>query len=301
MMLMPQPSVDRDMDGDSGRLMRSFSFSPRTKAPERSPSPQKQTPLKFQLVTDDGHGGYMLSISRVRIDHFRRILEESGIHRVNVEEACNAVLAKSTRQTKTDGEPRLVKDGFDKALQSIASWSRTSSSDSRTVLAGLLDDLFTAFDKKNTGRPSVIEVACGLTVLCQGKKSDKLEFAFEVLDKNKRGHLSKKDMVKYLQAFLTVLLNVAFSPSLRNDKVFDSVSTLDGVVCERSGATLNRAVKAGAEWAANQIFRDSERSRNNSVPTMTFDDFGSWYTEKGFSSIPWLELIDLRKWVMISA
>jgi hypothetical protein len=31
---------------------------------------------------------------------------------------------------------------------------------------------------------------------------------------------------------------------------------------------------------------------------LNFDDFADWYTTKGYSCIPWLELLDLRKWVI---
>jgi Ca2+-binding EF-hand superfamily protein len=303
-MLMPQPSTDREVDGNGVRITKSFSFSsPRSRpleqdafAPPSTPT-TRGSPLMFHLITREPHGGYRVSCSRARIDRFRRVLDACGLQNTTVEDACNAVLSKSSRQTKSETESKLTKEGFQAALKLVSSWRPKSSSDNQRTLTGLFDSIFSAFDRDGTGRPSVIEVACGVTVLCQGKKSDKLEYAFEVLDKNKRGLLSKQDMSKYIQSFLTVLLSVALSPSLSHDPSFDTLSTMDGGRCETSIAAIQQAVAAGAEWATEQAFRDFDGGRKKNS-SMSFDDFAEWYTSKGFGSIPWLELIDLRKWTV---
>lgn len=31
-------------------------------------------------------------------------------------------------------------------------------------------------------------------------------------------------------------------------------------------------------------------------PEISFEDVGNWYNTGGFEVIPWLELLDLRKW-----
>lgn len=33
-----------------------------------------------------------------------------------------------------------------------------------------------------------------------------------------------------------------------------------------------------------------------SAKEITFEDVGNWYNTGGFEVIPWLELLDLRKW-----
>jgi len=173
-------------------------------------------------------------------------------------------------------------------VKSILKWKPGSSRDSKRTHAQLMDAIFSAFDCEETGKPSVILVACGMTVLCRGKKSEKLEFAFETLDKHKRGCLSKKDLSRYLQSFLTVLLSVAFSPALTHVPDVDSLTTMHGDHCDKSVA---QSIIAGAEWAASQTFREISPKKSG----ISFDDFAEWYTRKGFSSIPWLELIDIRK------
>jgi Ca2+-binding EF-hand superfamily protein len=236
-----------------------------------------------------------VSCSRSRINTFRQVLDFCGLQNSTVEDLCNAFLSKASRQTKGDTEPKITKEGFFAALRLLCTWRPKSQAENQRILTGLFESIFAAFDRDGNGRPSVIDVACGLTVLCQGKKSDKLEFAFEVLDKNKRGLLSRQDMSKYLRSFLTVLMSVALTPALSQNSSSDSMTTMDGAQCEISVPTLQCAVTAGADWAAEQAFREFDGGRKKNT-SMSFDDFAEWYTARGFGSIPWLELIDLRKW-----
>jgi hypothetical protein len=206
---------------------------------------------------------------------------------------CNRILSKASKSKN----PKLTKESFDAAVSSILAKANNDEFISDPVLLDLLRGIFYSFDRERSGKTSAIEVACGFTVLCHGKKSDKLEFAFEVLDKRKKGHLSKTDMTNYLRSFLTVLLSIAFSPSLDADTRSDSLTTLKGYECEASPATLTKAADAGAKWAASMAFHSLRNSREE--PSMSFDEFAEWYTSSGYSSIPWLELFDLRKWVFV--
>ena len=288
MMLMQTVSADRD----DLKISKSFSY---TNSPGQlnmsSSSTKNVNPLKFHLVTTDDHGGYMLSLSTSRIAHFRRILESSGLYNLDVETACNHILSKGSRS-------KLSRKCFDSSLRTLLS-NKTTGKLAQKSLDGVFNSLFEAFDRDGTGEVSTIEVACGFTVLCRGKKSDKLEFAFEVLDKKKRGRLSQTDMSNYLRSFLTVLLTVAFTSSLENDPKDDVVLTMNGSPCERSTSMLIRVVKAAADWAASLAFREFEVGHKDDRVAMSFDDFASWYTRVGYSSIPWLELLDLQKWAMV--
>lgn len=292
MMIMQTASADQD----ELKISKSFSYSsPSQLAPASSTVQHLENPLKFHLVTSDEHGGYMLSVSPLRISHFRRILEASGLHALEAEIACNLILNKCTKS-------KLSRKAFDSAMKGLLSASldgQILDEQTEHSLEGVFNSIFDAFDHEMIGSVNAIEVACGFTVLCRGKKSDKLEFAFEVLDKKKRGRLSRTDMSNYLQSFLTVLLSIAFSPSLDHDSSHDMLTTMNGTVCERSSTMLMRTVRAGANWAASLAFRDFDSGRGDERTTMSFDDFASWYTRVGYSSIPWLELLDLQKWAMV--
>ena len=284
-MILMQPSTDRD---DFPKISKSFSFSPRqSQLPPVEVRPNRN-PLKFHLNTTDHHGGYMLSLSQTRIKSFRNLLESSGLNLNSAETACNQILSRGTRS-------RITKKEFDEAIRHMLTPSFDHDRHTDQLINDVFSGFFAAFDRECKNDASALEVACGLTVLCRGKKSDKLEFAFEVLDKNKRGRLTTSDMASYLQSFLSVLLSIAFSPALENDPIDDTVATMNGWCCDRTTATLIQAAKAGADWATSLAFRDFERNTKQ-APSMSFDDFADWYTAVGYSSIPWLELLDLQKW-----
>lgn len=289
-MILMQPSMDKATDLVSPRIGRSFSYS----------SPGKPrgggNALKFHLVTEESHGGYLLSMSTARIKHLRRIVDKSEIVSLDTERVCNEILDRSSRN-------KISKQTFDLAMQflipSLKKNKKATTGDTYTLRA-LLSEIFAVFDPDSTGRASAIEVACGLTVLCRGKKSDKLEFAFEILDRSKkRGNLSKLDMTCYLRCFLSVLLSIAISDSLDNDEVDDTLTTRKGTECERTSKTVIQASKAGATWAAGLAFDDPmHQSSGHGQSHLSFDEFAAWYTSAGYSSIPWLELLDLQKWVL---
>jgi Ca2+-binding EF-hand superfamily protein len=299
-MILMQPSTDKDGDEiRSPKLSKSFSFSPQEDeldVPER-----RGNPLKFQLITNEEHGGYTLSLSQTRIHHFRQILEQSGFHGLDAETACNEILRASTSRKK--GETTITRRAFDSAMDRLLPSKNKGSVKEQRDLDTVLKGIFDSFDHEGKGEPSAIQVACGFTVLCKGKKSDKLEFAFEVLDKKKRGQLSEGDMANYLRSFLTVLLSISFSTFLDNDPMEDTLSTMKGHRCERSADAIARAVEKGAEWASSVAFKGFEEAKRvqsspGSETSMTFDDFADWYTTAGYRTIPWLELLDLRKWVI---
>lgn len=289
-LLLMQPSQDKDNDTELNKLTRSFEFSPGSR--KSRDSTKSSNSLKFHLVTEDDNAGYVVSVSQKRIRHLRHILTESGLFKLDGETACREIMAKSYRDEKS-GRYSMSKDDYDSAMRGLIS-SRRMSVESQRALSAVLSEVFTAFDYGGTGQVNATEVACGFTVFCKGKKSDKLEYAFEVLDGDRRGKFSQSDTAKYLRSFLTVLLNVVSSDSLDTDSQDDVMATTGGMRCERTLSTIARAVEAGSSWAASQAFRNRRGSRD----TICFDEFAEWYTHFGYINIPWLELLDLHKWVI---
>ena len=139
-------------------------------------------------------------------------------------------------------------------------------------------------------------VACGFSIFCGGKKNHKLEYAFDLLDQDKDGKLSRRGMFKYLRAFLTVVMALSISAFGRTFGQAGKLISLDGDYSHN--LSITDAIDAGAAWATEQVFMlDHVRSSNSR--DVTFDDFAEWYTRGGFKSIPWLELLDLKKWVLM--
>jgi Ca2+-binding EF-hand superfamily protein len=295
LLLMQQPSHEKE-DRALSKLVHSFPFSPKP-SPEASP-PARSNSVKFHVVTDDNHSGYVVSLSQKRIRHLRHILMESGLHQIDGEVACREILAQAYRDSKSRSRSShyvLTKDDFDSAMRRVIS-SRSMSVDTQRALSDILNEIFFAFDYDGMGRADAFDVACGFTVLCQGKKSDKLEYAFEILDWAKRGYLSRADTTRYLRSFLTVLLNIVSTDALDSDFVDDVMTTMNGEKCDKSIMTMGQVVDLGCQWASDQAMA----SRDGNRESISFDDFADWYTRVGYSNIPWLELLDLNKWVVLS-
>lgn len=295
-LLMQQSSTDKE-DVELSKLVKSFPYSPKPSPKAmHPPRTQNSLALKFHIVIDDNHEGYVFSVSQKRISHLCHVLMESGLHRVDCEKASREILSKSFRDTKSNSRRStyvLTKDGFDSAMRKVIV-SRTMSVDTQRTLSNLLNDIFFAFDYDGTGKANAFDIACGFTLLCQGKKSDKLEFAFETLDREKGGFLKRSDLTRYLRSFLLVLVKMASAPTLDSDFIDDSMTKMNGSKCDSSNNAIAKAVDMGCEWATVQVMEKGRGVRD----TITFDDFAEWYTRVGHSNIPWVELLDLNKWVI---
>jgi Ca2+-binding EF-hand superfamily protein len=295
-LLMQQSSGDKE-DAELSKLVKSFPYSPKPspKAPH-PPRTENSLALKFHIVIDDNHEGYMISVSQKRISHLRHVLMESGLHRVECEKASKEILGKSYRDTKSSSRGStyfLTKDGFDSAMRKVIV-SRHMSVDTQRTLSNLLNDIFFAFDYERNGKANAFDIACGFTLLCQGKKSDKLEFAFETLDREKGGYLKRSDLTRYLRSFLLVLVKLTSAKSLDSDFIDDGMTKMNGEKCDNSNNAMSKAVDMGCEWATVQVMEGGRGVRD----TITFDDFAEWYTRVGHSNIPWVELLDLNKWII---
>lgn len=289
LLLMAQPSNDKENYVNF--------LDPNSPHPRSTSHGRPSSSLKFHLVTHDNHGGYKLTVSQKRVRHLRQILIESGLHKMDSETACRRIIKKATR---VNGKLILKKADFDSAVRGILSRASATSAhreDSQNILLDLFSFFFAAFDRKKNGAPSALEIACGFTVICDGKKSDKLEFAFDALDENRDGKLSRKEMTNYLRSFLTVLLGVSTYAYLETNSSEDSFLLMSGKPCIASIDNIAKASKSASDWAANQAFKACFAA-GKSEEELSFDDFADWYTRKGFGSIPWLELLDLKKWVL---
>lgn len=295
-LLMQQSSQDNE-DAELSKLVKSFPYSPKPSPKAlHPPHTQNSLDLQFHIVIDDNHEGYIFSVSQKRISHLRHVLMESGLHRVDCEKASKEILSKSYRDGKSNSRSStyvLTKDGFDSAMRKVIV-SRNMSVGTQRTLSNLLNDIFFAFDYDGIGKANAFDIACGFTLLCQGKKSDKLEFAFETLDREKGGYLRRSDLTRYLRSFLLVLVKLASANSLESDFIDDGMTKINGDKCDSSNNAMSKAVDMGCEWATVQVMEGGRGVRD----TITFDDFAEWYTRVGHSNIPWVELLDLNKWII---
>ena len=130
-------------------------------------------------------------------------------------------------------------------------------------------------------------------LLCNGRKSDKLELAFDLIDVDNDGNLNHADMTLYLKSFLTVLVRVTTSPTLEDDHREASITEMrGGAKYGDETASIQNVIEAGSQFAVNVAM---DKMKDGPID---FDKFAQYYTAGGFQSMPWLELLDLNKWLL---
>ena len=167
----------------------------------------------------------------------------------------------------------------------------------RMAFMSLLSSLYDAFNRDGRGTVDAAEFASGFSVLCAGSKSAKLAAAWELLDDDGDGLLSRRGLWRYLRSFLTMLLCIGckFSPSTYSMDIQQLGSHAD----------------ACSVLLSSRIFGDAVGADN-----VHFDLFAEWcvlfarcpclfpvvvtrglrrYTQGGSAVASWLELLDNRK------
>jgi len=171
--------------------------------------------------------------------------------------------------------------------------SSPGSSASHTSAPEILSNFFHCFDFDQVDSVALDELMGGLTLLCGGKKSMKLSFAFSIFDtrpeiQKKKRKKGQPDIVHSLRGedlflFLRSILTVTFSCCRQSLELED--------------ADVSRCIADTANMICNDVMRHQwEKKRLDRV---NFDEFGQWYNEGGFERAPWLELLDLKKWVLV--
>ena len=167
--------------------------------------------------------------------------------------------------------------GTGKMKQHCSNWTEFSPEDT-------LRNFFLSFDLAQSKRVALNQLMCGLTLLCGGKKSNKLVFAFSLFGGDDPGKNSKKktsmtcdDFFYFFRSFLIVMFSCCNqSLTLSADEVTQYISDT-------------------AKEVADDVMRYWKAKK---VERVRFENFSEWYNEGGFETAPWLELLDLNKWVL---
>ena len=248
--------------------------------------------LKFELYTNESTV-FTASISQERVRLLRHIVIDSNLCTLKISYACNKILEAANGKQITRGK-------FNNVTKELIDDSKMSD-EARQLLSDLFNVIFNAFDFNKSEKADANELACGLTVLCGGSKSDKLELAFDLLDKKREKTLNRFQMVRYLQSFLLVLLNISSCPLGPNAS--------ESILCNQEGEkaqgsiALARVICGTSSWAAEKLFNSTQNEKKKIdkgiVEHIDFDKFADWYTSGGYNRIAWLELLDLKKWVLM--
>ena len=183
--------------------------------------------------------------------------------------------------SKVSPDASLSLDAFDAAVRRLAPSAAALPPASREVLTASLHSLWGFFASLESGGSSVrkVDLALGFALVCSGTKSDKLHFAWEILDKDRDGLLSHKQLWRLLRCMLASTMAFSdsatdMSPAARTARI----QRLDDVALEATRAFI-------APQNATGIGGDID-----------FETFGERYNSGANVSLPWLELLDVRKW-----
>eukprot|EP00638_Chattonella_subsalsa_P000340 CAMPEP_0117760054 /NCGR_PEP_ID=MMETSP0947-20121206/16370_1 /TAXON_ID=44440 /ORGANISM="Chattonella subsalsa, Strain CCMP2191" /LENGTH=938 /DNA_ID=CAMNT_0005580609 /DNA_START=304 /DNA_END=3120 /DNA_ORIENTATION=- len=224
---------------------------------------------RFQFVIKEGaEEGVELLLTEEDVDNVQTLAEKTGLRQLDPKEVCNFLL-----QYSQDG--LLEKKNFDRCIRRIVPGDGLSQQE-KAEFSSLLSACFYAFDRDGSSQVDVLEFMSGFTLLCAGNKSSKLAFAFDILDEDEDGRLSRRGLWRFLRSFLAVLMSCSIRA---NQMLADELITL---------------VDNGAVWTAAKIFQQCNHSEKNNID---FEELAAWYTEGGYKISPWLELLDLKKWM----
>ncbi|ETV85869.1 hypothetical protein H257_02417 [Aphanomyces astaci] len=168
--------------------------------------------------------------------------------------------------------------------------SHPDDDQTRQEALDMLEALFFAYNRTGTGEIDATEFVSGFVVLCAGSKSDKLSFCFGLFDEDGDGCLTRRDMWKFLRSFLTMLL------ALGNGA--DSCAETIGAVCDSACIGIVRSL---FDDPPTTLTSGTGPATNDSNPVLkvSFETFAQWYSHHGFQLIPWIELLDTKKWPMV--
>ena len=142
-------------------------------------------------------------------------------------------------------------------------------------LVAILLAIFSSLDRTSSGCVDVVELICSLIVLCEGNKSQKLAFAFELIDEDKDGLLSRRDLWRFFRSLLCTLITLCKSNI--DNAVHASPELLDQL----------------AVWTASRLLAWEQSS------TTSFENLADWYTYTGYNVAAFIELLDLKKWLPV--
>lgn len=110
--------------------------------------------------------------------------------------------------------------------------------------------VFDLFDTDHNHSVDVLEVLCGLSILCGGEEDEKIDAVFRAFDENSDGYISLDEMTKFITSMFKVSVTQA---------VLDKVASLDVPVSsveDLAMATAMDCFKAGDISFDNRISKD---------------------------------------------
>jgi hypothetical protein len=264
----------------------------------KHPSESKDESLSEVLFTFPLAKGRSLIVLRDDANYVRSVVSELGLLSLTCEDIWSVLFNDVANSIATEGEESSgitkslrmevdqmtfvdclmrILNGTGKIKQNSSQWPDFSPEET-------LKNFYLSFDMAESKQVPLNQLMCGLTLLCGGKKSNKLVFAFGLFCNDDIGKNGKKkssmmhiDFFHFFRSFLIVMFSCCNqSLSLSADAVTQYISDTAKSVAD----------DVMAYWNIRKVEK------------VKFENFSEWYNEGGFETAPWLELLDLNKWVL---
>lgn len=251
-------------------------------------------------------GAFHIDITEENLVMLRQLVTRTGFASLTPQHVESVILKYSRCERRKYGDTVYVisRQQFGKFIRDVVPKDASKNFDQNEIenFSNYFTNFFTCFDynwsdlKKD--EVNAKELMVGFSFLCAGNKSAKLAAAYDLLDVDKNGYLTQRGLMQYLRAYLTMLAGISLLSS--NKKITTQIRK-QLMSPKRNDAFL--AVENGAKWTLSHFFKAFEAqharsgsTRNNAV---AFEDFAKWYTEGGYAVAPWLELLDLQKFLSL--
>merc|ERR1712014_189833 len=119
------------------------------------------------------------------------------------------------------------------------------------------DAVFDLFDRDDNQVVDMMELICGISLLCQGSEDEKIQAVFNVFDENGDGFISMDEMFKFLTSVFKVVLTPNVMGVMRSMGVqVDSAEDLASVTSLEcfKGADLNHDGKLSLQEFTTWFF-----------------------------------------------
>lgn len=129
-----------------------------------------------------------------QLDTLKDIRRQSGLKDVPVSQALAAM-----RNRAVDG--MLTRDQFNQAYEGLL-----AAHVSLPVAPKVRAAVYNLFDRDDNGVIDMMELICGVSILCSGTEDEKILAVFNVFDENGDGFVSMDEMFKFLSSIFKVVL-----------------------------------------------------------------------------------------------
>merc|ERR1712113_1231786 len=120
----------------------------------------------------------------------------------------------------------------------------------------VLNSVFDLFDRDDNDVIDMMEIICGISLLCAGSEDDRINAVFAVFDENGDGFISMDEMTK----FLTSVFKVVLTPTVMG--VMNSMGVAPGSASDLASMT------------ASECFRTADLNHDGKL---SVHEFKNWF------------------------